>query len=102
MCEREPEQLESFEGAYYKLLANNPMILKLPVNSCEDLHGYVVEIGTQEGQNFVKNFLSTGTAQVLKSAFSGYLDVWLGARDEDTKGDFYWENKGTTVGEFSG
>ena len=100
VCERDPQEVECFEGSCYELLSRQSYDIEDAREMCEDRGGYVVEIGTQEEQNFVKNFLSK--ADVPKSAFSGNKNVWLGASDEDTEGDFYWKNGGSAVGKFPG
>ena len=98
VCERDTTQVECFGGSCYDLF--NPRVgIRNARDMCGDIGGYLVEIDTEEERDFVKNFLSR--AQVPESMYDSNKNVWLGASDEDTEGEFYWKNGNTAVKEFS-
>ena len=97
VCERAATQTECFGGSCYDLHKRHSSIDGANF-LCKEHGGYVVEIDTQEEQNFVKDFLNRAKLPAHMSHRVTDNYVWLGASDEDSEGNFYGKNSGTEVG----
>lgn len=73
-----PGTWESYAGQSYCFVTNQVLSWSNAKNICSDMKAYLMEIGSQEEQTWIR---SKATQK-----------LWLGATDEGSEGAWYWDN----------
>ncbi|GFR75816.1 macrophage mannose receptor 1 [Elysia marginata] len=89
VCERQPAHEECFQDSCYQLFHDYTYQFEFG-HKCKSLGGKALEINSEEESDFIQGFLDAAPAR--KDAFGTFslTEVWLGASDSDSEGDFRW------------
>ncbi|GFR85113.1 C-type mannose receptor 2 [Elysia marginata] len=89
VCERCPMQRECFQGSCYDIRCL-PHSHRFISRVCGYAGAQVLEINSEAEKDFIKSFLRNSTVPKSEPYRLNTGNVWLGATDLDTEGDWRW------------